>query len=158
MNTSGYPRLQCAFEWGTKSAKPGILLLVCCLLLGCQAAESLTSPSSRAIQIRPSAIGSRTIAILLFCDATVDISTLHTPAEYQSMLFTDGNRAFQSWSLGKASLSGQVFGWYRVTNLAGRSKTELLALAAGYNPGSFNITGYVLTSYTGTGVAVVRSG
>jgi hypothetical protein len=73
------------------------------------------------------------------------------------MLFSEGRSAFEAWSLGKASLRGQVFGWYKVTDLANRSKTDLLSLAAGYNPTAFNITGYVLTGYSG-GVAVVRNG
>ena len=46
------------------------------------------------------------------------MSTLRTPAEYEAMLFTEGRLAFESWSLGKASLSGRVFGWYRVADLA----------------------------------------
>ena len=144
------------------------------LLIGCQATPPTGLPTSAPtkapllvlqcgtgistpVEPQPLAIGTRTVGLLLFCDTTVDISTLRTPAEYETMLFTEGRLAFESWSLGKASLSGQVFGWYRVHDLAHKSKTELLSLAAGYNPTAFNITGYVLTSYSG-GVAVVRSG
>jgi hypothetical protein len=144
------------------------------LLIGCQATPPTGLPTSAPtkapllmlqcgtgistpVQPQPLAVGARTVALLLFCDATVDISTLRTPAEYEAMLFTEGRLAFESWSLEKASLSGHVFGWYRVPDLAHRSKTELISLATGYNPTAYNITGYVLTSYSG-GVAVIRSG
>ena len=134
------------------------LLLVLGFLVGCEQ-DAPTVPLFQT-QVQPVSIGSRSVAILLFYDDTVDISTLRTPAEYEGMLFSEGRRAFETWSLGKASLTGRVFGWFRVTDLAHRSKTELraLAAAAGYGPTMFNITGYVLSSYSGSGVAVPREG
>ena len=136
-------------------------LLPCIVLLvGCETVSptSPTKASIVALNPHPAAVGARTVALLLFYDPTVtDLSTLRTPAEYESMLFTEGRKDFEAWSFGKASLSGRVFGWFPVSNLAQRSKTELIALATGYNPSAYNITGYVLTSYSG-GVAVVRSG
>ena len=155
--------------------KPGFNLLVSAvlLLLGCQGSPP-TTPSMAPIKAQTlvleckagssattsneaSVIGTRSVALLLFRDATVDVATLRPPAEYETMLFTDGRLVFEAWSLGKASLTGKVFGWYPVTDLAHRSKTELNALAAGYSPSWFDITGYVVTSYSG-GVAVIRHG
>jgi len=144
---------------GIPSRRTSLLgaFLLATVCFGCEASAP-TSPSldSRRVQAVTS-IGSRSVALLLFYDPAVDVSTLRTPAEYEDMLFTEGRRDFEAWSLGKASLSGKVFGWYPVTNLAQRSKTELIALATGYSPSAYNITAYVLSSYSG-GVAVVRSG
>ena len=133
------------------------LIMALGFMLGCEGsapAHGLIEPQAESV-----ALESRTVALLLFYDDTVDISTLRTPAQYEEMLFGDGRRAFEAWSLGKDSLTGRVFGWLRVADLAHRSKTELkaLAAAAGYDPAAFDITGYILTSYSG-GVAVVRNG
>jgi hypothetical protein len=153
--------------------KNSLLVSAVLLLLGCQGSPP-TTPSMAPIKAQTlvleckagsspstsneaSPIGTRTVALLLFYDATIDVTTLRAPAEYETMLFTEGSLAFESWSLGKASLTGKVFGWYPVTDLAHRSKTELNSLAAGYSPSGFDITGYVLTSSSG-GVAVIRNG
>jgi len=134
--------------------------IIALLLVGC-AYDPSTEPDH--VESGPSTeqaiVGTRTLAILLFCDSTVNPDTLASPGYYNDLIFSQGRPIIEAWSAGKATLAGQVFGWFVVADLASKSKTELSAIArpAGFDPAAFQVKGWVKTTAT-TGVAEVRNG